>query len=136
MMSGEGFCACRRNSGFVIRGGGSFAGAAGGGDSWGIDDTGGGWGVGGVDCETSSCSALLSSKTAASEVCWISRSSSISAAVRPLDSRNSFFRSIAALRMESSSRNLEALSIRDTLVSGDWCWAGSCGGMWAGCSGT
>ena len=133
MMSGAGFWAWRRNSGYVIMGGVSLAGAAGGWCSWGIDDVGGRWGaVGDVDCETSSCAAPSSATTAASGVGWVSRSSSISAAVRPLDSRNSFFCSTGALRMESSSRNLEALWIRDALDSGGWCGAGSCGEVLAG----
>ena len=67
--------------------------------------------------------------TAASGVCWVSSRSLISDSLRPLDSRNGFFRSIEASRMESSSRNLEAFSIREALGSEDSCSAGSCGGV-------
>ena len=57
----------------------------------------------------------------------------VSDSLRPLDSRNDFFCSIGALRIESSSRNLEAFSIREALGS---CSADSCGGVTlSGCSG-
>ncbi len=73
--------------------------------------------------------------TAASGVCWISSRSSISVSIRPLDSRYSFLRSIGASRMESSSRNLEAFSIREALDSGDCCSACSCVGVLSDFSG-
>ena len=74
--------------------------------------------------------------TAASGVCWIGSRSSISDSLRPLDSRNDFFLSIGASRMESSSRNLEAFSIKEALGSEGSCSGGSCGGvlLW-GCFG-
>ena len=60
----------------------------------------------------------------------------ISGSQRPLDSRNDFFCSIGALRMESSSRNLEAFSIREALGWEGSCSAGSCGGgLFSGCFG-
>ena len=72
--------------------------------------------------------------TAASGVCWISSRSSISGSLRPLDSRNCFFLSIGALRMESSLRNVEAFSIRDARESGGCCAACSCDGVLSGWS--
>ena len=74
--------------------------------------------------------------TAASGVWWISRRSVISGSLRPLASRKLCFCDIAALRMELSSRNLEAFSIREALGSGGSCSVGSCGrAVLSGCSG-
>ena len=56
----------------------------------------------------------------------------ISASVRPLASRNWVFCAVGASRMESSERNLEAVSIREALDSEGPCSAASCGGVLSG----
>lgn len=124
MMRGAGFWACRRNSGYVIMGGWSLGGGVVGGSSRsGVDDVDAFWEVvGGMDWEGSCRSIPWSSVTIAS---CVSSKLSISALVRPLDSRKTFFRSIGASRMESSLRNSDAFSIREALGS-DSCSCSVC----------
>ena len=80
-----------------------------------------------------------SSVTAASGVCCccISSRVSVSAPVRPLDSRNCSFRARGASRMLSSSRNRDACSIRAVRDGGEFrsgcAWGGVFGGSGSGC---